>query len=59
METRTLGRTGLRVSHLGVGAAEIGLRMVDDARAAQVLNTALDEGLNFVDTAACYGISED
>jgi aryl-alcohol dehydrogenase-like predicted oxidoreductase len=59
MEMRTLGHTGLKVSRLGVGAAEIGLRMVDDVRAAQVLNTALDEGLNFVDTAACYGISEE
>jgi len=58
MQMNTLGRTGLKVSRLGVGAAEIGLRMVDDARAAQVLNTALDEGINFVDTAACYGISE-
>jgi aryl-alcohol dehydrogenase-like predicted oxidoreductase len=59
MQMNTLGRTGLKVSRLGVGAAEIGLRMVDDARAAQVLNTALEEGINFVDTAACYGISEE
>ncbi len=59
MQMNTLGRTGLQVSRLGVGAAEIGLRMVDDARAAQVLNTALDEGINYVDTAACYGISEE
>jgi aryl-alcohol dehydrogenase-like predicted oxidoreductase len=59
MQMNTLGRTGLKVSRLGVGAAEIGLRMIDDARAAQVLNTALDEGINFVDTAACYGISEE
>ena len=59
MQMTTLGRTGLKISRLGVGSAEIGLRMVDDARAAQVLNTALDEGINFVDTAACYGVSEE
>jgi len=33
--------------------------MVDEARAAHVLNIALDEGISFVDTAACYGISEE
>jgi aryl-alcohol dehydrogenase-like predicted oxidoreductase len=59
MQMNALGNTGLQISRLGVGAAEIGLRMVDDGRAADVLNTALDEGINFVDTAACYGISEE
>jgi aryl-alcohol dehydrogenase-like predicted oxidoreductase len=59
MQMNALGNTGLQVSRLGVGAAEIGLRMVDDGRASDVLNTALDEGINFVDTAACYGISEE
>ena len=61
MEMRTLGHTGLKVSHLGLGAAEIGLRLTlaDETQAAQVLNIALDEGLNFVDTAACYGVSEE
>jgi aryl-alcohol dehydrogenase-like predicted oxidoreductase len=56
MEMRTLGKTGLEVSRLGVGLAEIGSS--DVSRAAKVLNTALDAGINFLDTAACYGDSE-
>jgi aryl-alcohol dehydrogenase-like predicted oxidoreductase len=60
MEKRILGKTGLKVSRLGVGLAEIGhqLTFPDEAQAADVLNTALDAGINFLDTAACYGISE-
>jgi aryl-alcohol dehydrogenase-like predicted oxidoreductase len=61
MQTRRLGKTSLTVSRLGAGLAEIGSRLTlaDEARAARVLNTALDGGTNFLDTAACYGISEE
>jgi aryl-alcohol dehydrogenase-like predicted oxidoreductase len=61
MEKRILGKTGYEVSRLGVGLAEIGfqLSLADEAEAANVLNTALDAGINFLDTAACYGISEE
>jgi aryl-alcohol dehydrogenase-like predicted oxidoreductase len=61
MDRRVLGKTGLEVGRLGVGLAEIGFQLTFDdvARAAQVLNTALDAGVNFLDTAACYGISEE
>ena len=61
MEKRILGKTGYKVSRLGVGLAEIGfqLSLADEAEAANVLNTALDAGINFLDTAACYGISEE
>lgn len=59
MEMRTLGRTGLKVSRLGIGLAEIGnLSMDEVAQAAHILNTALDAGIAFLDTAACYGNSE-
>ena len=57
MEKRTLGKTGLQVSRLGAGLAEIG-ELTDAATAAEVLNTALDAGINYLDTAACYGDSE-
>jgi aryl-alcohol dehydrogenase-like predicted oxidoreductase len=57
MERTTLGKTGLQVTRLGVGLAEIG--SLDDASTAgEVLNAALDGGINFLDTAACYGDSE-
>ncbi len=59
MEKRVLGKTGLEISRLGVGLAEIGKLTMDDvARVSQVLNSALDEGINFLDTSACYGNSE-
>ena len=61
MEMTTLGNTGLKVSCLGAGLAEIGeqLTMADIEQAGQVLNAALDGGINFLDTAACYGVSEE
>ena len=60
MESTTLGNTGLEVSRLGLGLAEIGsLSLNDLAQAASVLNQALDNGITFLDTAACYGSSEE
>ena len=61
METRTLGNTGLNISRLGVGLARIGaeLTIADMDEAGQVLNRALDAGINFLDTAGCYGASEE
>ena len=61
MERTTLGKTGLEISRLGIGLSEIGFILsADDAKtAADVLNSALDNGINFLDTAACYGLSEE
>ncbi|MCA9983345.1 MAG: aldo/keto reductase [Anaerolineales bacterium] len=61
MQTKRLGRTELQVSLLGAGLSEIGnqLTKADIEQASQVLNAALDGGINFLDTAACYGISEE
>ncbi len=61
MEKRTLGRTGLQISRLGVGLAEIGYYLSKDEvqQAAEVLNIALDHGINFLDTSACYDHSEE
>jgi aryl-alcohol dehydrogenase-like predicted oxidoreductase len=64
LERRTLGGTGLAVSVLGYGAGELrgpriwqGRHLTDD-QAAQILNTALDAGINFIDTAYDYGRGE-
>ena len=61
MEMATLGKTGLQVSRLGVGLVEIGFQLSESEvdLAGRILNTALDGGINFFDTAECYGISED
>lgn len=61
MEERRLGKTDLRVSRLGAGLSEIGfeLTMADVGEADRVLNAALDGGITFLDTAACYDISEE
>jgi aryl-alcohol dehydrogenase-like predicted oxidoreductase len=59
METRRLGRTGFAVSALGFGASEIGYQNVTASTVEKLLHSALDAGLNVIDTAACYATSED
>ena len=61
METKRLGRTGMQVGRLGIGLSEVGfnLELTDVDQARSVINQALDSGVNFLDTAACYGISEE
>src|SRR3954465_7610641 len=59
MEKRTLGNTGMNVTVLGFGAAEIGFAGVDQATVATLFNSALDAGLNVIDTAECYNTSEE
>jgi 1-deoxyxylulose-5-phosphate synthase len=54
VEDRPLGRAGARVSVVGIGANQIGTR-VDQAAAAQILDAAVDLGVNFIDTADAYG----
>jgi aryl-alcohol dehydrogenase-like predicted oxidoreductase len=65
MERRTLGRTGLEVTQLSYGAMEVrGQRIwngrpVTDDQAKRILNAVLDAGINFIDTAYDYGLSEE
>ena len=59
MEKRALGKTGLEVTVLGFGGAEIGFERADPDSVAQLLNSALDAGLNVIDTAECYVDSEE
>ncbi len=57
MQKRILGRTGWAVSVIGFGA--IKLPRVGMKECTVLLNRALDKGINFVDTADCYGDSEE
>jgi len=54
MESRQLGRSGVRVSRLGLGTMTWG-RDTDEHEAAEQLRFYLDAGGNFIDTAAVYG----
>jgi aryl-alcohol dehydrogenase-like predicted oxidoreductase len=59
MEKRQLGKTDMFVTRLGVGLSEIGFGGISEDVAADVLNAALDGGINFLDTAECYNVSEE
>lgn len=56
MQMKKLGNTGINVSAIGFGAYE--LRLIDGKTAGRLLNDALDNGVNYIDTAPCYGPSE-
>lgn len=53
---RPLGRTGVQVSPLCLGCMNFGGR-ADETEAVQIIDRALDAGVNFVDTANVYGHS--
>jgi aryl-alcohol dehydrogenase-like predicted oxidoreductase len=57
MEYRPLGRTGVQVSQLCLGTMMFGLK-TDKAESIRVVDRALSEGVNFVDTANVYAGSE-
>ncbi len=63
MEYRKLGRTGLRVSAMGIGAggpSRLGQRdgLRSEAESVALVLQALDAGVNFIDTAEAYGTEE-
>ena len=58
MERRRLGRTDIVASALGFGGSEIGYQRVGAGTVARLLGSALDAGLNVIDTAECYDESE-
>ena len=58
IEKRPFGKTGMQVTALGFGGAEIGYDGATPDTVKQLLNSALDAGLNVVDTAECYKASE-
>lgn len=58
MKKRPLGETGYRVSEIGFGGWGVGgdmWRGVDDSEGRKALREAVDQGINFFDTALAYG----
>src|SRR5665213_2970944 len=59
MELHSLGRTGIKVSPLCLGAMMFGAwGNTDHDESIRVIHRALDEGINFVDTADVYARGE-
>ncbi len=69
MVRRKLGKTGLEVSPIGFGAFKIGRNekikyaqnypLPTEEEAGKLLNGVLDLGINLIDTAPAYGLSEE
>src|SRR5690242_17257888 len=60
MEYRALGRSGLKVSAVGLGGNQFGGK-VDQAGTERIIHAAMELGVNFIDTADVYsrGRSEE
>ncbi|MFM8216172.1 MAG: aldo/keto reductase, partial [Pirellula sp.] len=63
METRRLGNSDLMITPVGIGAWAIGgdgwafsWSKQDDAESIRAIHAALDSGVNWIDTAAVYGL---
>lgn len=57
MNYRTLGKTDCKVSEIGLGTWQVGGKWgsgFDEQNAERILNEAIDEGINFIDTADVY-----
>jgi predicted aldo/keto reductase-like oxidoreductase len=58
LPSRTLGRTGAKVSILAFGCGSRFLMYKDEDRALAILNRAIDLGITYLDTAYAYGDGE-
>jgi aryl-alcohol dehydrogenase-like predicted oxidoreductase len=60
MPTRLLGKTGVRVSRIGLGGAHIG-KQTDEQESFRIIRSAIDRGVTFLDNAWDYngGKSEE
>ena len=55
---RTLGRTGERVSIVGIGGYHLARPGLEEQEAIRIVRTALDEGINFLDNCWDYNAGE-
>ena len=57
MEYRILGKTGLKVSRVGLGG--IPIQRIDAAGAKKLVHQLMEAGVNYIDTARGYSVSEE
>lgn len=57
MQYRVLGKTGLRVSRMGFGG--IPIQRTDAEGTKQVIHYLMEQGINYIDTARAYTVSEE
>ena len=58
MEYRSVGHTGLRVSSVSIGGWLTFGKSVNDEPAHDILRTAIEHGINFIDVADIYARGE-
>jgi predicted aldo/keto reductase-like oxidoreductase len=54
MPYRTLGSTGEKVSIIGLGGAHIGKPKLNESKAVRIIQSAIDQGINFLDNSWDY-----
>jgi len=61
MPMRTLGRTGVKASLVGLGGWHLGFDFIDEELSVRIIRTAVDNGINFMDNCWDYneGASEE
>lgn len=57
MEYRVLGKTGLKISHMGLGG--IPIQRIDAEGTRALLRQMMEAGVNYIDTARGYSVSEE
>lgn len=57
MRYTELGKTGMKISHLGFGASSLGsvFRETNENESIEAVETAIDGGINFIDVSPYYG----
>jgi aryl-alcohol dehydrogenase-like predicted oxidoreductase len=56
MPMRTLGRTGVEVSLVGLGGWHLGFKYIDEELSIRIIRHAIDSGINFMDN--CWDYNE-
>ena len=57
MQYVTLGKTGLKISRVGFGG--IPIQRIDAEKAKPLIDALIECGINYIDTARGYTVSED